>query len=236
MASPSAQASSRYQLAGRPPAPGDLPDPGRLAGRVQDRLLWPQGPHQVAQKSTSTGLSLSRTWAWKVSSLTVMGLLVTGGRQCAGWKRDGCEVVSAGGGWELWARGLIRRDATAAVQPPGARGEVGSSASDRYRLICAVVGGLVSVDQGGEVAFGVDGGLAAGGGGGDGLAVGVVDHVAGAEHAVEVGAGGGGVDLEVALGVETASTPWQAGSSSSLLRYFLPGKMGQASPQPMVIT
>ncbi len=34
----------------------------------------------------------------------------------------------------------------------------------------------------------------------------------------------------------TASTPWPAGSSRSQSRYALPGKIGQASPQPMLIT
>lgn len=34
----------------------------------------------------------------------------------------------------------------------------------------------------------------------------------------------------------TAATPWPAGSSRAQSRYFLPGKTGQASPQPMVMT
>lgn len=34
----------------------------------------------------------------------------------------------------------------------------------------------------------------------------------------------------------TESTPLPAGSSRAQSRYFLPGKMGQASPQPMVMT
>ncbi len=53
-----------------------------------------------------------------------------------------------------------------------------------------------------EVALGVEGGGTAGSGGGDGLAVGVVDHVARTEDTGEVGPGGGRVDAEVALVVE----------------------------------
>ena len=47
------------------------------------------------------------------------------------------------------------------------------------------------VGERGEVALGVERRLAAGAGGGDGLPVGVVDEVAGGEHAVEVGVGAG---------------------------------------------
>ena len=61
---------------------------------------------------------------------------------------------------------------------------------------------LLGVREGGEEALGVEGGGAAGAGGGDRLAVGVVDDVAGAEDTGEVGPGGGGVDLQVALVVQ----------------------------------
>src|SRR4051794_7834553 len=37
-----------------------------------------QGPHQVAQKSTTTGLSLPRTSSAKVASVTVTGALMVG--------------------------------------------------------------------------------------------------------------------------------------------------------------
>ena len=57
------------------------------------------------------------------------------------------------------------------------------------------------VGAGGEVALGVQGGLAAGAGRGDGLPVGVVDEVAGGEHAVRlVRRADAGQD--VALGVQ----------------------------------
>src|SRR5436305_1911706 len=58
-----------------------------------------QGPHQVAQKSTTTGLSLPRTSSAKVASVTFTGALMAGflrgsGRTGSGRGRDG--VV---GGW-----------------------------------------------------------------------------------------------------------------------------------------
>ena len=54
----------------------------------------------------------------------------------------------------------------------------------------------------GEVALGLQGCGAAGAGGGDGLAVGVVDQVAGGEDAGQVGRRGAGLDQDVALVVE----------------------------------
>src|SRR5690606_13607051 len=59
-----------------------------------------------------------------------------------------------------------------------------------------------SVCQFGQVALGVQGSGASGSRCGDGLAVGVVDHVTAGEHAGEVGPGAGRVDLQVALLVE----------------------------------
>src|SRR4051794_16993069 len=63
----------------------------------------------------------------------------------------------------------------------------------------------VGLDRGrgiAEVALGVEGAHAAGAGGGDGLAVGVVDDVADREDPVEVGAGRAGLDLDVAVLVD----------------------------------
>src|SRR4051812_41071618 len=54
----------------------------------------------------------------------------------------------------------------------------------------------------GQPSFRVERGLAAGAGGGDGLAVNVVDEVAAGENAVEVGPGRRRVDQDVALVVE----------------------------------
>src|SRR3954451_9435951 len=62
--------------------------------------------------------------------------------------------------------------------------------------------GSALVEGFGEPAFGVDGRGGAGGGGGDGLAVDVVDDVAAGEDAVDVGPGGGVLDLDVAGVVE----------------------------------
>ena len=53
--------------------------------------------------------------------------------------------------------------------------------------------------HGGEEALGVECGLAARTGGGDGLAVGVVDEVAGREDTGEVGLGRASVDQDVAV-------------------------------------
>ena len=62
--------------------------------------------------------------------------------------------------------------------------------------------GLLLVREGGEEALGVESGGAAGAGRGDGLAVGVVDDVTGAEDTGQVGPGRGRLDLQVALVVQ----------------------------------
>ena len=50
--------------------------------------------------------------------------------------------------------------------------------------------------EGGEKSLGVERGHAAGAGGGDGLAVGLVHHVTAGEHARDAGAGRTGLDLD----------------------------------------
>src|SRR5690348_434238 len=58
---------------------------------------WRHGPHQVAQKSTSTGLSLLSTSVSKVSSVTVMVAPATG----APWGCWGDDWVGSGGDSEV---------------------------------------------------------------------------------------------------------------------------------------
>src|SRR5690349_15478369 len=105
------------------------------------------GPHQVAQKSTTTGLSLFSTSSENVASVTLIGLPMGAplGRNGSGrsGRRDGVEL-----GGELGAGAGLRR---------GVR-------NGRRRVL-------------GQPALGVDRGRAAAAGSGDGLLVGLVGEV-----------------------------------------------------------
>src|SRR5690606_36527142 len=144
--------------------------PYSAAMASRDGAIWRHGPHQAAQKSTRTGLSLLRTSCSKESSVTFFRVPATAGSL----------TIGAWGGW----------------------------GSDGGLLGL----GLVLVREGGEEALGVESGGTTGAGRGDGLAVGVVDHVTGAEDARDVGAGGGRVDLEVALLVQLQLTLEELGA------------------------
>ena len=72
--------------------------------------------------------------------------------------------------------------------------------------------GVCSVVGIGQPSLGVDRGRTAHPRGGDGLPVGVVDQVAGGEHAVQRGGGGAVTDQHVALGVEVDGTAHQLGA------------------------
>ena len=66
----------------------------------------------------------------------------------------------------------------------------------------ASASGALGVLESGQVALGVEGGRAAAAGGGDGLAVGVVDQVAAGEDARQVGQRRAALHQDVALVVE----------------------------------
>src|SRR4051794_15197210 len=132
-----------------------------------------QGPHHSAQKSTSTGLSLPSTSLAKLVSVTFTVLPAIG-------RSPLCRLAvycPLGKPIERW---IYCKD-------PGPVLRTGSS---------PLVEGL------GEPALGVDRGRRAGAGGGDRLAVDVVDDVTAGEDAVDVGPGRGVVNLDVALVVE----------------------------------
>src|SRR4051812_21086299 len=160
-----------------------------------------QGPHHVAQKSTTTGLSLPSTWSAKVASVTFTGALMRwfpsggAGRTGSGGSGNG---VSGGLGRSLVHRATV---AARAVGGPG-RGPDRGQAVDlrtvhpgggRRGGVDGRVGGL------GKPALGVERGLAAAAGRGDGLAVGMVHEVPAGEDARDVGAGAGQRHADVAL-------------------------------------
>ena len=106
---------------------------------------------------------------------------------CGAW----CSVA----GWTACSRSARRTRASAS-------NEAGASAL-RLRFISLGLAERV------QVALGIERGHAAGAGAGDGLAVDVVLHVAGGEHAGDVG--GGGVALVAALGDDVAAFQCRAG-------------------------
>src|SRR6478735_7385996 len=139
-----------------------ISSPCSAAMASSEGAIWRHGPHQAAQKSTSTGLSFFRTSSSKESSVTFFRAPATA-----------TSLTSGGGvrGKRSDCRGLLR------------------------------LGGLL-VRESSEEALCVQGCRATGAGSRDGLSVRVVDDVASAEDARQVGAGRGGFDLEVALVVE----------------------------------
>src|SRR3954452_18440810 len=139
-----------------------------------------QGPHHSAQKSTSTGLSLPSTSLAKLVSVTFTVLPAIGRSPSVDW------LVLPGG--------RTRPEVDLCPVPvrkltPSLRGVRGT-------------GSLPLVEGLGEPALGVNRRSGTRAGRGDGLAVDVVDDVAAGEDAVDVGAGAGVLDLDVALVVE----------------------------------
>src|SRR4051812_30788080 len=119
------------------------------------------GPHQVAQKSTRTGVLLDSTSAENESSVTATVALVS-------------------------LMGLLLRWKSGTAQA--------------FSLVCFA-----------EPALAVDGGRTPHTGSGDGLAVGVVDEIAGGEDAFDRRVGGAPHDLHVTLVVELDLTANQLG-------------------------
>src|SRR5690606_37405690 len=109
------------------------------------------------------------------------------------------EVVGFGGRWPrrgAWfGRGSLRRAGDDARAQGLQRVEAGVLASRH----CTVLRSAERI----ELALGVERGLAAGGGRGDGLAVDMVLHVAGGEHAGD--AGGRGIAVTPATGDDVAT-------------------------------
>src|SRR5919109_4552883 len=122
-----------------------------------------QGPHHSAQKSTSTGVLDWSTSRSNVASVTAAALLIP--------PVPPRTVIPA----------LVQRHRATTYSLP---------AQGREQSLPVVGGGPGVVAVGLQPSFGVDGGRAAGARRGHRLPVGVVDHVAGREHAVHAGGGG----------------------------------------------
>src|SRR5690606_4839069 len=131
-----------------------------------------QGPHQVAQKSTSTGLSLASTSSLKLESVTLTVSVMV--------------PLSV-------SLGLVPREIGSSV---GRSGGV-AAAHHLGRL-----GGLADVRVLGEPALGIDGRGAATARRRDGLLIGVVHEVACGEPAVDVRVGAAALGAHVARRVD----------------------------------
>src|SRR5919109_77397 len=123
-----------------------------------------QGPHHSAQKSTSTGVLDWSTSASNVASVTAAAFVISSGASSD--IDPGPSATTRGHDVFLPIQGV-------------------------EQSLPVVSGGPGVVAVGLQPALGVDGGRAAGAGGGHRLPIGVVDHVAGREHAVDGGGGRG---------------------------------------------
>src|SRR3954453_23726861 len=154
------------------------PGSAAISSRTGATIL--QGPHHSAQKSTSTGLSLPSTSLAKLVSVTFTVLPAIG-------RSPSCRLACTPR-WE---------------NPPGG-GSMPSPRPEAHPQPARVrgTGSLPLVEGLGEPALGVHRRSGTRAGRGDGLAGDVGHHVAGGEDAVDVGAGAGVLDLDVALVVE----------------------------------
>src|SRR5512133_3625168 len=150
-------------------------------------LIILQGPHHSAQKSTSTGVLDLSTSLSNVASVTAAALLISSVR--SGPRPLGTSTSSNG---SSPGAGPTTTGSSVVLPTEGGR-QPGS---------VPVVGrgpGVVAVGL--QPALGVDRGRAAGAGGGHRLPVGVVDDVAGREHAVDAGRGRGRVGRDDVAGL-----------------------------------